>query len=331
MTRALLLTLLLGLCACGETESNDSDPLVFGADAHIDAQMPEAQPEHDARVHDAHVVDMATSIRDSAIGSPDATIIEADMGAPVEIARCERPLGGEPWENPELTEAAPGVEEDLMAIDLTRLPDTINIGQINKLFRGTVAFMLDIPPETLGDTLDKADVLARGMLGRVVAASFVLGESDPTGLDFLFLRRGLHRYYHCDRDFPLTLDGFRASIFDFPATASSDVDSIAKCGTRRLFVNGERGAYVAESLEDGVVRETEILLTGRRRDGNLDFLVYDADGRLSDRTRFPRRRGGGHVMGASPYVCTACHTNFDRTEHTIGYDLLFPDVGPCAQ
>ena len=123
----------------------------------------------------------------------------------------------------------------------------------------------------------------RVLLGRVAAASLALGAADGSDLDLRFLRRGLHRYYHCDRNFPLTLEGFRATIFDYPETGSTDVDSIAKCGTRRLYVEVNTGAYVAESVHDGEVRETEILLTGRRQDGNLDFLVYDAEGRLTQK------------------------------------------------
>ena len=87
--------------------------------------------------------------------------------------------------------------------------------------------------------------------------------------------------------------------------------------------------YVAETLADGIVRETEIILSGRRRDGNLDFLVYNAEGKLSDRTRFPTIGAGSEVMAASPYVCTSCHINSDEEAGYVWYDLLFPQVGPC--
>ena len=43
----------------------------------------------------------------------------------------------------------------------------------------------------------------------------------------------------------------------------------------------------AKILVDGMVRESEIILSGHRRDVNVNFLVYNAEGQMSDRTRFP--------------------------------------------
>jgi hypothetical protein len=239
-------------------------------------------------------------------------------------------LGGEPWSNMPV-EASPGIEVDLAAVDLSELPDTIDISMMNGVFRGIIAYSLDVRPEDLADTLNKADVLSSGPMGKVVAASLALGQGTAGGIDFLFLRRGLHRYYHCGRDFPKTLDGFKRAVFDYGSTGSSTIDSIAKCGDRRITVHEVAGVYIAETLVEGVLRETEIILQGRRRDGNLDFLIYNAAGELSDRTQFPTVGMGPHVYAASPYVCTTCHMNRDRTETTFGYDRLFPDVGPCAQ
>ena len=271
--------------------------------------------------------------------SPDAAVPDQgtndaqttpDMGAEqVELARCEDPLGGEPWSNMPV-EATPGIEMDLAAVDTTDLPDEIDISGMNGIFRGIIAYSLDVRPEALGPTLRKVDLVRGGPMGKVVAASLALGQGTAGGIDFLFLRRGLHRYYHCGRDFPKTLDGFKQAILNYDSVGSSTIDSIAKCGERRLIVDEDAGVYVAETLVDGVLRETEILLDGRRRDGNLDFLIYNAAGQLSDRTQFPTVGMGPHVYAASPYVCTTCHMNRDRTETTFGYDRLFPDVGPCA-
>jgi hypothetical protein len=333
MIRVLFLIFAVGLYACGENASDESDPqegdaIVSPSDATgSDASLPV----------DATSIDAMNGTLDAALPPPDMTATPPDMmvAAPdaetsVVVAQCDQALGGDPWETM-VAESQPGFEDDLAAISLDGLPDTVDISALNRIFRGILAYTLDIPPEDLGDSLQKEDILARGVLGRVAAASLVLGATDPTGIDFLFLRRGLHRYYHCDRDFPTTLNGFRQAIFDYSAAPSNEIDSIAKCGARRLIVDADVGVYIAETLVGDQVRETEILLSGRRQDGNLDFLIYNADGNLSDRTRFPTRGMGEPVMTASPYACTACHVNMERTDHTAGYETLFPEVGPCAQ
>ena len=269
---------------------------------------------------------MEEALIDAMVVAPDQSMNEMNS---TRYAQCETPLGGEPWDLM-VAESQPGFEEDMMAISLDALPEVIDISNLIPLYRGILAYALDIPPEGLGDTLQKSDLLNQGMLGRVVAASLALGQEDIMGIDFLFLRRGLHRFYHCDRQFPLTLDDFRELIFDYQSQEAQNLESIAKCGTRRLIIDEDSGTYVAETYIDGTVRETEILLSGLRRDGNLDFLIYNIDGQLSDRTRFPTTDPGSEVLAASPYVCTSCHVNPDRTPHTYGYELLFPEVGPCA-
>lgn len=318
-----VLLALNSLGGCGSESTRSLEILADGSvlDIRASADATVAMTALDAQII---ALDAAQQPIDMATASGDAEV-------QVAFAQCNTPLGGESWENPDLTEAQPDFEAALMSVSIEGLPATIDISQLGSLYRGMLAYTLDIPADALGNGIDTSDMLSRGMLGRVAAASLALGEADGSGLDLRFLRRGLHRYYHCDRNFPRTLEGFRAMYFDYPGTGSTDVESIAKCGVRRLYVEARSGAYVAESVQGGEVRETEILLTGLRQDGNLDFLVYDADGHLTDRTRFPRRRGGSHVMAASPYVCMACHTNLDRNQQTVRFDVLFPDVGPCPQ
>lgn len=274
--------------------------------------------------------------QDSTLDLPDMMIsISADASVLIDmavnlspVATCDVALGGEPWDNM-VVESPLGIEAELMSISLDQLPQEIDISSLPSLFAGLIAYMLDIPIESLGGSLQKEVILSKGMLGRVVAASLALGLNTPLGVDYLFLRRGLHRYYHCDKDFPLTLDGFKNNIFDYSTTNFTEHDSIAKCGPRRILSHPELGVYVAETLVDGMVRETEILLEGRRNDGNLDFIIYNSLGQLSDRTRFPTVRAGSEVMASSPYVCTSCHLNSDQEMNTTRFDLLFPEVGPC--
>jgi hypothetical protein len=88
---------------------------------------------------------------------------------------------------------------------------------------------------------------------------------------------------------------------------------------------------VAESLWEGEVRETEILLTDNRSDGQIDFLVYGSDGVLTDRSQFPTIDGGTHLVTSSPYTCMTCHMNPSATDDTWAYDVLIPITGPCAR
>ena len=263
--------------------------------------------------------------------APDADRLEPpDATEPlVELAQCDEPIGGIEWLNM-ILESNPNFDADLAAVSLEGVPEQIDISDMIGLFKSMIAYTLDVPLNRIGNSLNKQDVLSKGIMGKVVIASFALGIANGTDIDFRFLRRGLHRFYHCSRKFPMTLRGFRAAIFDYASVTPQDIDSIAKCGTRRLFRNDTDKVYVAETLEDGEVRETEIILGERRQDGNLEFLVYDAGGRLTDRTVFPNTAQTRDVTSAAPFVCTTCHASTDRITDTVRYDVLFPTVGPCA-
>jgi hypothetical protein len=128
----------------------------------------------------------------------------------------------------------------------------------------------------------------------------------------------------------LTIDGFKAHYIDYQSEDGSTIDSIAKCGDRRLLEPGS-GVYIAESIVDGPIRETEILLDGHREDGQLEFLVYDVDGMLTNRTQFPTVGNGPHIVTASPYSCMSCHFNSGASAGTWGFDTIFPTSGPCSQ
>ena len=82
-------------------------------------------------------------------------------------------------------------------------------------------------------------------------------------------------------------------------------------------------------MVDGLVRETEILLENYRNDGQLEFLVYDQNGYLTNRTQFPTIGNDPHVVTSSPYACMTCHMNPNADSDTWGYDLLMPETGPC--
>ena len=69
--------------------------------------------------------------------------------------------------------------------------------------------LLEIDLDEIGETIERDEALARGPLGRALLGAYAeAAANDKTGVDLPFLRRGLHRYYQCDRAFPLTLEGF---------------------------------------------------------------------------------------------------------------------------
>lgn len=329
-TRHLLLLLSLPLSvSCEEpssrTDNSDERPIadMGGLQVAGEATNERITPEDQETLPE--MIDQGFSPTDQNLDSMMLSDMNDQTG---QRAKCEVALGGDPWED-DVVEAQEGFEAELMGISLEQLPELIDISGMPGLFKGLIAYMLERPSEDLGEQLTKEELLTRGALGRVVAASLTLGLNNPLGIDILFLRRGLHRYYHCERDFPLTLEDFKTSIFDFAQAESIEHESIAKCGPRRISSDPELGVYVAETLVDGIVRETEIILEGRREDGNLDFIIYNEAGLLSDRTRFPTLGAGSEVMAASPYVCTSCHLNSNQETGLVRYDLLFPETGPC--
>ena len=219
-------------------------------------------------------------------------------------------------------EAFPGYDEELSALDMDALPEQLDMSSFNGLERSLVAFMLERDLDSLPDTLNREQVSQVPYMGPAVLGAFAeavrLGKE---GVDFPFLRRGLHRYYQCVRAFPTTLEGFKKAIYDFDKLAPYELESFPKNMLRRLRDDHEAQIYVAETLVDGKVRETEILLAGNRKDGALDFLVYEADGNLAARGEFATA-SGTNVTGASPYTCIACH--FEKNPSTFKINLIFP-------
>ncbi|MEN9530491.1 MAG: hypothetical protein RI932_2364 [Pseudomonadota bacterium] len=92
--------------------------------------------------------------------------------------------------------------------------------------------------------------------------------------------------------------------------------SRAKRGPRRVFARLDGQISIAETLAaDCSVKETEVIR--RRRDGTLDYWVYDAQGRLTPVSHFPapaNDKGFVTVEKLSPDSCMGCHYSFD-TRH----------------
>lgn len=217
-------------------------------------------------------------------------------------------------------ESDPSYDDDLAALDdaIAALPDELALGVVG-LQRDIVLYMLELDAfdEAAPASISKSAALDAGPLGRAVVAAFA--ASGDASLDFVFLRRGLHRFYACDRGLPLTLADFNANIVDVATLAEGEtVDSDVKGLPRRMRRSAFDGVFVAETLlvddatGDVSVRETEILMTDRRRDGAIDFLEYDGTGNLRSASSFATSAGGDSV-GSVPFTCMACHNTHDVT------------------
>ncbi len=209
-----------------------------------------------------------------------------------------------------------GYDDELAALDQNALPAALPL-DVTGLQRDVALYMLerDSFDDDEPTTIDR-DAASSTPLGRAVIGAYAQGEGV---LDFAFLRRGLHRFYACDRGLPLTLDAFNEQVVDVASIPEAEtVDSDVKGLPRRMRRSASDGVFVAETLlePNGAVRETEIIWTDQRRDGALEFLEYDANGALRSASSFATSTGGESV-GAVPFTCMACHGTHDVTPSEV--------------
>lgn len=202
-----------------------------------------------------------------------------------------------------------GYDDELAALDVDALPDVISTASLSTFEIDLVSYMLEVDGTSL-EEIDREEARATP-LGLAVLGAFARAQESgaPRGeLDFAFLRRGFHRFYACARGQPPTLDAFKRDVFDFTTVAPAQtIDSRVKGLRRRITRDAVAGAFIAETLlDDGSVRETEIILTDRRADFDLDFIEYDENGALRSASEFASA-GGGQATGAVPFACIACH------------------------
>jgi hypothetical protein len=223
-------------------------------------------------------------------------------------------------------EAYPNYDTELAALDLSSLPESLQIEGIGLIQRSLVAFMLEIDLDLLPQSMSRDEIEAIEPFGKAILGAFVQNHKKGIpGLDLIFLRRGLHRFYQCDREFPLSIEDFRKAIFDYSDIEPYELFSVPKNRIRRIYDDHNAGVYVAETIIDGIPRETEILLNKSRSDNAIDFVVYDHEGNLMDRSEFVTTVGTD-IGGASPYGCIACH--FEAG--TFRINIIFPDMDPVA-
>lgn len=217
-----------------------------------------------------------------------------------------------------LTEADLTFLDRLAALDTSSLPEVYNTDELFELDRSLIAYMLDTPEFR---DLKRDELINRGELGRSILLA--LGTNpNPRMVEYKDLRRGLYHFYNCSRNHPATLTDFKKIYGDYKNWTSSIVeDSDPKIYPRRLYGNASTGVYVAETLREGAVHETEILLQGYRNDGALEFLGYLPNGELTNRGEF--RAGANFSAAAAPYTCMGCHIDADTGTYTV----IFPDMG----
>ena len=311
--------LLVGPLGCG----GESEPET-AVDAAVTPMMDAAELAQDMGVLDAAaMVDAAPAILDAALPEPDAAPEEDEWTLLLGPCAHRLPYNPDP--------AGPPVRDPFMdafrRLDFDLLPTRWRTEDLAPIERSVVVFTLGLETAEYRDKLTKADLLENKPMGVVVAAAFA---SPGNRLNYDLLLAGLSRFYNCGRGFPPTLEAFRETVFDYENAEMNEIASAAKCVPRRLYEDDDLHVYVAETVDDGVVRETEIIL-GRDGSGEpLDFAVYDEQGRLSDRSTFPTAGGSLRTIG-SPQVCMACHVNL-RSRTLFDYDDLIPDgTGLCAQ
>jgi hypothetical protein len=150
----------------------------------------------------------------------------------------------------------------------------------------------------LGDIRVWMDATPASRLSQVAA---VAADDEP------LLRAGLQRFDACTKRHPPTLLSFYESIFDFSTEAGDELLSSPKAARRRIVRSAEFGVFAAMTLgEDDTIQEVEVLLTDRRDDGEIEFIAYDADGRLRTSSPFPTADGGVAQLPV-PFSCMGCH------------------------
>lgn len=298
--RAVLSTLVLGLSGplTGCSEEVTPAPADLGTKVEdgglpeldagpVDAGEPDAGPtEVDAGPVDAGPVDA---------GAPDA-----GWGPPV---ACGAALPGIAMQTG-LVEGQPNYAQELAALDLSTLPASWSTQAEAKFQAGVINWMLG---RDRGTTITRADAEAAGPLGQAVLGAMAKGSGGK--VDFTFLRRGLQHFYPCGRPVPASLNELTARYGDWTQWPGFDlVCARPKNGPRRFYENELLGVFIAETVENGIVRETEVLFDSLRTDGQLDFAVYTPQGELTDRSTFATR-GGTPITSASPYTCLSCHVD----------------------
>jgi hypothetical protein len=219
-----------------------------------------------------------------------------------------------------LVEGATGYAGKLAALDLGAVPDPFDFSGESPIVVGIVRYMLGDLEAT---SVSRAEAEEKGgMALAVFAAAAATKDHGASGtVDVAFLRQGLHHFYPCTEQPPQSLALLKQLVGDYTKWDSEELECGApKDGPRRIFQDAVQGVYVAETIEDGAVRETEVIFSNRRADGQLSFAVYTPEGELTNRSTFATA-GGDTIVLAAPFTCMSCHVDVD----TERYDVKRPE------
>lgn len=219
-----------------------------------------------------------------------------------------------------LVENTTKYEATIAKLDLDAVPDPFDFSGESPLVVGIIRYMLQDLEAT---TVTHADAQSKGgMHLAVLAAAAASDDQGASGtVDIVLLRQGLHHFYPCTDQPPQSLALLKQLVGDYTKWDTEDVACGApKDGPRRIYADSAQGVYVAETIEDGQIRETEVLFEKRRPDGQLSFAVYTPEGELTDRSTFATA-GGSSIVLASPFTCMSCHVDID----TERYDVKRPE------
>ncbi len=209
-------------------------------------------------------------------------------------------------------------EEEVSNYMWSHIPDPLDISSVQPFFKSLIQYMLHAPNQ---QRFSHEAILQHGATGEAVLNAFIDGYLNTD-----MLRRGFHYAYYCSQPIPGSLDELRATFGDYKDWDNELMD----CGApkdlpRHVYRNEDFSISVAETLDlSGNVRETEIIFSTLRDDGQLDFAAYTENGELTDRSGFATF-GGQDIFSASPYTCLTCH--IDRNSNR--FDNIHP-VGTGA-
>lgn len=233
---------------------------------------------------------------------PDAGPGTAVDAGPPMAATCGDTFPGPPMLSG-ILEDDPTYKTDVADIPRETIDGAVVMLDTPEFFRATVGFMLGTPT---GYEITEEQLQAAGPLGDAVRVAIASATGEDV-IDVAMLRRGLQYAYLCSRPLPRSLDELKARYGDYTTWNTRQTDcSHAKGGVRIFYDDPQGRVTLAETVEDGVVRETEVLFYDMRDDGNFDFAAYTEEGDITNRSTFATR-GGSSVTLSSPYTCLTCH------------------------
>ncbi len=252
-------------------------------------------------------------------GAMDAGVTMLPDAGQAQPVACGMALPG-PAFRPTQSEAKTTFAKYSAELDSLTLPEVLDFSAETKLQKALVQYLVQ---RSTNLPLAREQVEQLGPMGKALLGASAK-STKAKEVDVPFLKLGLYFYYPCSSGAPPTLEALKAKYGDYTQWRTEDVAcGRPKNGPRRLYENDEKGVYLAETLDNGQVRETEVIFAKSRIDGQLNFAVYTPEGQLTDRSTFATTTGN-QIVSAAPFACMGCHYNVS----TERFDDLRPaDTG----